>query len=206
VIGFLEQDLTALLDAVHDEACTPASLVDLLASTVPADAVGLWRVAADGRGRLSWAPSVTASSDPGCPACTGPGGRPGSRDVARVARGRRHALLVTVGPREDARFVWCRADRGFSDAEVLTLRLLRPHLEVAYRRWSTDDRRAAALTQRQRDVLALAAAGWSNADIADLLVISPGTVRKHLDNIYRALEVPNRTAAAAAAASVLGIG
>ena len=44
----------------------------------------------------------------------------------------------------------------------------------------------------------LVAAGKTNAEIARLLRISPGTVRKHLENTYGKLGVHTRTAAVAA--------
>ena len=53
-----------------------------------------------------------------------------------------------------------------------------------------------ALTQREREVLALVVAGLSNRDIAGRLFLSQGTVRLHVSNILRKLEAPNRTAAA----------
>jgi DNA-binding CsgD family transcriptional regulator/tetratricopeptide (TPR) repeat protein len=56
------------------------------------------------------------------------------------------------------------------------------------------------LTGRQLEVLRLIAAGHSNAEIADLLVISPKTVDHHVSAILRKLEVPDRTAAAEVAA------
>jgi len=49
------------------------------------------------------------------------------------------------------------------------------------------------LTKRERQVLAAAAAGATNAEIAAKLVIAPGTVKKHLDNIYNKLGAANRT-------------
>jgi adenylate cyclase len=60
---------------------------------------------------------------------------------------------------------------------------------------------AAALTNRQREILELAAKGLTNADIAGLLEISPSTVKVHMAAIYRVLNVSNRTEAAMVAQS-----
>ncbi|MDR1014070.1 MAG: helix-turn-helix transcriptional regulator [Coriobacteriales bacterium] len=46
-----------------------------------------------------------------------------------------------------------------------------------------------ALTQRQRDVLILAVQGLGTKEIADRLFISATTVRFHLHQVYRSLEV-----------------
>ena len=53
------------------------------------------------------------------------------------------------------------------------------------------------LTPREREILDLVAEGKTNAEIADHLWVSRGTVRKHLDNVYAKLGVHTRTAAAA---------
>jgi DNA-binding NarL/FixJ family response regulator len=53
------------------------------------------------------------------------------------------------------------------------------------------------LTAREREILALADEGRTNAEIAERLWVSPGTVKKHLDNIYTKLGVHTRAAAAA---------
>lgn len=53
------------------------------------------------------------------------------------------------------------------------------------------------LTRREREILELVADGKSNGEIAEHLWIAPGTVRKHLDNVYAKLDVHTRTAAAA---------
>jgi NarL family two-component system response regulator LiaR len=52
------------------------------------------------------------------------------------------------------------------------------------------------LTQREVDVLRLVAKGLSNADIADRLFLSDGTVRNHVSAILAKLGVSDRTQAA----------
>jgi DNA-binding NarL/FixJ family response regulator len=53
------------------------------------------------------------------------------------------------------------------------------------------------LTAREREILGLVAEGRTNAEIAERLWLSLGTVRKHLGNVYSKLGVHTRTAAAA---------
>ena len=53
------------------------------------------------------------------------------------------------------------------------------------------------LTARELEVLRLIAAGRSNRDIASELVISEHTVARHVQNIFRKLDVSSRTAASA---------
>ncbi len=66
--------------------------------------------------------------------------------------------------------------------------------------------RSSLLTEREREVLRLAARGQSNADIAHTLFVTEQTVKFHLSNIYRKLGVHNRTEAShrAAQAGMLG--
>lgn len=51
---------------------------------------------------------------------------------------------------------------------------------------------AAGLSARELDVIPLLAAGRSNAEIADILVISPRTVGTHVSHILRKLGVTRR--------------
>jgi pimeloyl-ACP methyl ester carboxylesterase/DNA-binding CsgD family transcriptional regulator len=55
----------------------------------------------------------------------------------------------------------------------------------------------AALSAREAEVLALVAAGRTDAEIAQALVLSPHTVHRHIANIRTKLSVPSRAAAAA---------
>jgi LuxR family maltose regulon positive regulatory protein len=58
---------------------------------------------------------------------------------------------------------------------------------------------AADLSEQERRVLRLLAAGRSNPEIAGDLVVSINTVKAHVKNIYRKLDVTNRLEAGAAA-------
>lgn len=72
-------------------------------------------------------------------------------------------------------------------------RVVAPELAVAA--WEADD----PLTDRERDVLRLAADGEPNAAIAAALHLAEGTVRNHLSSAITKLGVRNRTEAAARA-------
>lgn len=56
------------------------------------------------------------------------------------------------------------------------------------------------LTTREREVLKLVGDGLSNHEIAKRLQLSAHTVHRHISNILTKLDLPSRTAAAAAAA------
>jgi LuxR family maltose regulon positive regulatory protein len=55
------------------------------------------------------------------------------------------------------------------------------------------------LSARELEVLALIRAGHTNREIAEELVISIGTVKRHISNMYRKLNVSSRTQALAKA-------
>ena len=77
--------------------------------------------------------------------------------------------------------------------------LLQP--EVAHALLAQDDTgggpgRAGALTEREREVLALIADGRSNREVARALVLSEKTVKTHVSNILMKLDLADRTQAA----------
>ncbi len=98
----------------------------------------------------------------------------------------------------DARFELDRSDVDFSERDRRVLDLLLPHLRQ-FLRASRRHAPAVVLTFREREVIACVSEGRTNGEIANLLGISPETVRKHLENAYRKLEVRTRTGAVAAA-------
>jgi pimeloyl-ACP methyl ester carboxylesterase/DNA-binding CsgD family transcriptional regulator len=73
----------------------------------------------------------------------------------------------------------------------------RPEVELGQ---PTDARRDTELSARELEVLRLVAAGLSDSEIADELVLSPHTVHRHVANIRTKLRLPSRAAAAAHAA------
>ena len=114
--------------------------------------------------------------------------------LGMVRAGAAGFLLKTVGARELVEAV-CRvaAGEGVLAPEV-TRRLLDavaaqpagPPPRVA------DDARLAALTARERDVLAALGDGLSNAEIAARLVVSETTVKSHVSHVLAKLGVRTR--------------
>jgi DNA-binding NarL/FixJ family response regulator len=60
----------------------------------------------------------------------------------------------------------------------------------------SEDTATEALTARERDVLHLICAGYSNKEIADLLALAEGTVKNHVSNLLLKLDARDRTRAA----------
>ena len=65
------------------------------------------------------------------------------------------------------------------------------------------DARIGELSAREREIIGLAAAGFSNAAIAERLVLSVRTVERHLSNAYLKLGISGRAARMAAVATLL---
>jgi DNA-binding CsgD family transcriptional regulator len=89
-----------------------------------------------------------------------------------------------------------RGRRDFDERDRAVLSLLRPHLASIRERLGRRHR-YPHLTPRESEVLDLVAEGLSNSEIGARLVISTGTVRRHLENLFEKLGVHTRTAAAA---------
>ena len=95
-----------------------------------------------------------------------------------------------------------QADGDFTERDRDLLELLRPFLVALRGRFDAHVAREAngnGLTDREAEILAWVARGKTNQEIAALLVVSPHTVRKHLEHAYQKLRVHTRTAAVARA-------
>ncbi|MFC8201670.1 LuxR C-terminal-related transcriptional regulator [Streptomyces sp. NPDC057298] len=87
--------------------------------------------------------------------------------------------------------------KPFTDRDLLTLRLLRPHLIDIYHTAARRRREPVRLTPRELDILRAVANGLSTEAIARQFIISSSTVRKHLENTFRKLGVSSRIEALA---------
>ncbi|WP_432564805.1 response regulator [Kineococcus sp. SYSU DK003] len=113
--------------------------------------------------------------------------------LAALRAGARGYLLKDVTLDQVLAAIRTLADGGSMLQPALTDRLLRA---VANRPAAPADLGALAqLTRRELDVLRLAAAGWSNKEIAAALHLAPGTVKNHVTAVLLKLGVRDRTRA-----------
>ena len=94
-----------------------------------------------------------------------------------------------------------RATEGdFDERDRSLLELLRPFLVALRERCAlpgASEANRCDLTHRENEILGWVARGKTNREIAALLVVSPHTVRKHLEHVFKKLQVHTRTAAVA---------
>lgn len=171
------------------------------ASTVGLDATGRMMLAVDLAGQFLWctplAEQAIAHAEPGW-----------TRDRAALPDLLRAAIERLLA-RRDVPGATQRIDLGTEGRAFALECVLIAHYrenEVLIRLNQFDpqgdaDRLQArlGLTEREAEVLLWISYGKSNADISDVLEISPRTVQKHLERIYEKLGVETRAAAAAIA-------
>ncbi|MFJ1970908.1 response regulator transcription factor [Streptomyces sp. NPDC087903] len=108
------------------------------------------------------------------------------------------SIALPTAPNRTRVFQFFREDpKPFTDHEMTTLSLMAPHLYAIYRDAAGRRRPTVRLTHRELDVLRCVARGLTTPEIAEQLVVSPSTVRKHLENAFGRLGVSSRTAAVA---------
>lgn len=115
-----------------------------------------------------------------------------------------HQIAISLpGPeRQVIGIALSRARHDFTEEDRALLSVLRAPLAAALLRargrqgtHAPSRGSLAGLTSREAEVLRLVAAGRTNAAIAHALTVSPRTIAKHLEHIYRKLGVPGRAAA-----------
>jgi len=119
-----------------------------------------------------------------------------------------HQLAVNLpGPGQEViGIALSRGRRDFSDQDRALLSVLRAPLTAALLRArrrrqagqvlaAMAGRGLADLTEREIQILRLVADGHTNASIARALDVSPRTIAKHLEHLYRKLGVSSRAAA-----------
>ncbi len=94
-------------------------------------------------------------------------------------------LRIIRGTHKGERVLSSFMPDGFAQAAVTAMARARGH----------EGDGLASLTDREREILAYAAAGLGNKEIADQLCVSADTVKTHLHHIYRKLGVAGRVEA-----------
>lgn len=118
-------------------------------------------------------------------------------------------LGVRIPLRKGRAFCACilRDSRTFRRKDRLLFSFLRPHirnlldpppLEHGPSRLGT-----LGLTPREREVLFWISEGKRNSEVAEVMGVSQGTVKRHLENLYQKLGVENRHAAVRRALEIL---
>jgi DNA-binding CsgD family transcriptional regulator len=189
------------------QAIPAPEFLGLLQSLLPCDAMGVGMRHNDGR--LVDEVVLPASYAEGLP----DPGKQGPLHVGIMHWGRKPAAAQTCGilpgitdgiaigfrnGRDGVSQVWFdRLRHEFTDGDLAMLGLVAPVLQRLLRQRPTP-RLPESLTVQERRVLLLVANAMSNDEIAAHLFVSVGTVRKHLENLYRKLGVHSRLAAVVA--------
>ena len=118
----------------------------------------------------------------------------GDAAIQAIKAGAKGLMLKDVSLEDLARAIRALAANGTAFQPAMTESLMaairrRPSL-------SPDGHVAETLTVREREVLHLICAGYSNKEIADLLALAEGTVKNHVSNLLLKLDARDRTRAA----------
>jgi DNA-binding CsgD family transcriptional regulator len=113
----------------------------------------------------------------------------GLRDIVWLGFATSSGTVVQLG--------YDRRRRFFTEQEIAVLTMMEPAIRRLVR-GCAQPHSPDVLSRSERRVLALVSTGASNREVAEELVVTVHTVRKHLENAYRKLGVTNRTAAALA--------
>ena len=118
----------------------------------------------------------------------------GDAVFAAIKAGAKGVMLKDVSLEDLAQAIRALAENKTAFQPAMTESLM-----AAIRRTpssSADRGVVEALTAREREVLHLICAGYSNKEIADLLALAEGTVKNHVSNLLLKLDARDRTRAA----------
>ena len=118
----------------------------------------------------------------------------GDAVIAAIKAGAKGVMLKDVSLEDLAQAIRSLADNKTAFQPAMTESLM-----AAIRRSPSSDSETEiteALTVREREVLHLICAGYSNREIADLLSLAEGTVKNHVSNLLLKLDARDRTRAA----------
>lgn len=118
----------------------------------------------------------------------------GDAAIAAIKAGAKGLMLKDVSLEDLAEAIRALADNRTAFQPAMTESLM-----AAIRRspsTSSENTVAEALTAREKEVLHLICAGYSNKEIAELLSLAEGTVKNHVSNLLQKLDARDRTRAA----------
>jgi DNA-binding NarL/FixJ family response regulator len=118
----------------------------------------------------------------------------GDAAIAAIKAGAKGLMLKDVSLEDLAGAIRALADDRTAFQPAMTESLM-----AALRRTPSapsDSYVSEALTGREKEVLHLICAGYSNREIADLLALAEGTVKNHVSNLLLKLDARDRTRAA----------
>lgn len=129
--------------------------------------------------------------------------QPGYRLLATTRLLRIASIVVSgVAAPEEIELVY--REQGifaFVEKQTFDRRTFLDTIQAARKATEAGSSELEGLSEREREVLALLAQGLTNKAIAEALIISPNTVKRHVKAIYRKLDIHTRSAAAARAVS-----
>ncbi len=118
------------------------------------------------------------------------------RDEVHAAEVLTFMHLSGVFYRHDSLEMICKGIDRLLDGHLWMSRTLMTRLIEFFRKQSINSYRpACGLTQRELEIIGMLGSGASNMQIADRLFVSEHTVKSHLYNIFKKIDVHNRTQA-----------
>ena len=115
------------------------------------------------------------------------------RDMNHALEALSCAQLKGVFYRNESLEVFCKGIHALLNDELWMSRDLMARLILFYRKYQSNAfRPACGLTNREMEIISLLSAGSSNQQIAEKLFVSEHTVKSHLYNIFRKINVHNR--------------